>query len=130
MMTVVSLWIAAPILATTIALQWTLLRAKHRNELTRLHDRQMEHQHAVSQNIEQWKRQIAQLQHDLAAARLQIKQLSRSGVARRQAESHLKAALDRMLDNEVPSRRSVPVDGFAETQPSPYSNHDGDLLLR
>ena len=130
MNSVVSLWLAAPVLGMAIIVQWTVLRKKHRSELARQHALHMQHQQDVSRHVEQWKRQIGQLQHDLAAARLQVKQLSMGRAARAQGESRVKETLDRMLDDAAASRPALPADGFAETQPSPHSRHDIDLLIR
>jgi len=130
MSTIVSLWIAAPVLAMTVIVLWTVLRTKHRSELTRQHARHVQQQRTTSQHIEQTKRQIGQLQHDLAAAKLQVKRLSADRASPPQGDSRVKEALNRMLDDASAARRDLPADGFAETQPSPHSQHDIDLLLR
>ena len=130
MNTVVHLWIAALVPATAIILQWTVLRTRHRAALTRQHARHVQQQQIASRHIEQAKRQIGQLQHDLAAARLQVKRLAISGAAPPQSNLRAKAALERALDDAEASRRHLPPDGFAETQPSPHSPHDIDLLIR
>ena len=130
MNTVVSLWVAAPILGTAVIVQWTLLRTKHRSELSRQRARHVQQQQTTSHHAEQAKRQIGQLQHDLAAARLQVKQLSTGRAAPSQGDSRVKETLNRMLDDVSASRRHLPIDGFADTQPSPHSQHDIDLLLR
>ena len=130
MNTVVSLWIAAPIIGTAVIVQWTLLRTKHRSELSTQRARHVQQQQTTSHHAEQAKRQIGQLQHDLAAARLKVKQLSTGRAALPRDDSGAKEALHRMLDDASASRRHLPTDGFAETQPSPHSQHDIDLLLR
>jgi chromosome segregation ATPase len=130
MNTVIDLWIAAPLLGTAVILQWTALRTKYRNELTKQRARHEQHQQTASRDIEQAKRQIGQLQHDLAAARLQLKRLSMSGAAPTQSDPHMKEALNRMLDDASASRRHLPTNGFADTQPSLHSQHDVGLLFR
>jgi len=130
MNTVASLWIATAILGTAVIVQWTMLRAKYRSELTKQRTRYVQAQQTASHHLEQAKRQIAQLQHDLSAARLQVKQLSASRVARRQVDPGVKEELDRMLDDADALRRHLPTNDFADTQPSPHSQHDVDLLLR
>ena len=130
MNTVVSLWVAAPILGTAVIVQWTLLRTKHRSELSRQRARHVQQQQATSRDIEQAKRQIGQLQHDLAAARLQVKQLSTGRAAPSQGDSRVKETLNRMLDDVSASRRHLPIDGFADTQQWRHSEHNLDLLLR
>jgi hypothetical protein len=128
--TVVHLWIATLILATAIILQWTVLRTKYRAALTRQHARHVQQQQIASRHIEQAKRQIGQLQHDLAAARLQVKRLSMDRASPPQSNSRAKAALELALDDAAASRRHLPPDGFAETQPSRHSTHDIGLLIR
>ena len=105
-----------------------MLRTKYRNELTRQHARHEQQQQATSRDIEQAKRQVGQLQHDLAAATLQVKRLSAGRPT--QSDSRMKEALDRMLDDADASRRHLPTNGFADTRPSPHSAHDIGLLFR
>ncbi len=126
----ISVWIAGPTFGTAVVAQWILLRLKYRSELAKQHARHVHHHQIMSRHMEQWKRQIGQLQHDLSAARLQVKQLSAGRVVRPQGESWMAEALNQMLDNAAPSRPSLPPDGFAETQPSPHLQQCNDLLLR
>jgi len=128
MNTVINLWIAAPVLAAAVILQWTVLRTKYRNELTKQHARHEQQQQTTSRDIEQAKRQIGQLQLDLAAATLQVKRLSAGRPT--QSDSRMKEALNRMLDDADASRRHLPTNGFADTEPSPHSPHDIGLLFR
>jgi len=130
MNTAVSLWIAAPAFGTAVIVQWTVLRMVYRNELTKQRARRVEQQQTASRYIEQARRQIGQLQHELAAARLQVKRLSMDRAAPPQSDSRAKEALHRMLDDASASRPHLPPDGFAETQPLPHSQRDVDLLLR
>ena len=71
----------------------------------------------------QSKRQIGQLQNDLAAAKLQLKRVGKSAAASRQA-------LERELDSAEARRDDLPINGFADTQPSPQVNQYGSLLLQ
>jgi len=121
MNTVVNLWIAASVLGTAVILQWIVLRTKYRNETTKQRARHEQQQQIASRHIEQTKRQIGQLQHDLAAATLQVKRLSA------QSDSRMKEELHRMLDGADASRCLLPTNGFADTQPSP---HGIGLLFR
>ena len=127
---VISVWIAGPTFGTAVVAQWILLRLKYRSELGKQHGQHVHHHQIMSRHMEQWKRQIGQLQHDLAAARLQVKQMSAGRVVRPQGESWMVEALNQMLDKAAPSRPSLPADGFAETQPSPHVQQRNDLLLR
>ena len=130
MNTIVSLWVAAPVLGTALVLLWVVLRAMHRNNVTELHTRYAQQLRIADSHAQQTKQQIGQLQHDLAASRLQIKQLSTGRAARPQGGSRAKETLERMLDDASASRRHLPIDGFADTQPSAHSERDIDLLLR
>jgi predicted nucleic acid-binding Zn-ribbon protein len=79
--------------------------------------------------LEQTKRQIGQLQSDLAAARMQLKQ--RGSSAAMHGHSSARRTLEREFDDTSESRHSVLIDGFAETQPAPqeFTQH-GSLLLQ
>ena len=129
MNTIINLWIAAPVLGAAVILQWTVLRTKYRNELTKQHARHEQQQQATSRDIEQAKRQVGQLQHDLAAARLQVKRLTVVAAAPVQNTSPARKTLQRTLD-DVSQSRPLPVDGFADTRPFRHSEHDQGLLLR
>ena len=124
MNTVVNLWIAAPVLGTALILQWAVLRTKYGHELTKQRDRHEQQQQTTTRDTEQAKWQIGKLQHDLVAATLQVKRSST------QSDSRIKDAVNRMLDDADALRRHLPTNDFADTQPSPHSQHDVDLLLR
>lgn len=128
MNTVVSLWIAAPVVGAAVVLQWGALRTRYRNELGKLHARHMHHHQIAKGNLEQAKRQIGQLQHDLAAARLQVKRLS-VAAAPGQSGAPVKRTPARALGDEAASKRRLPADGFAEARPFLPSGRV-DLLLR
>jgi len=130
MNTVLSLWIAGPALGIAVFVQWAVLRTKYRNELTRQHARHVQQQQTMNMHVQQAKRQIGQLQHDLAAARLQVKRLTAVAAATVQNESPPRNTLARTPDNASQSRPRLPVDGFADTRPFRHSEHDQGLLLR
>jgi len=129
MNTVLSLWIAGPALGIAVIVQWAVLRTKYRNELTRQHARHVQQQQTMGLHVQQAKRQIGQLQHDLAAARLQVKRLTVVAAAPVQNTSPARKTLQRTLD-DVSQSRPLPVDGFADTRPFRHSEHDQGLLLR
>jgi len=79
--------IAALLLGTAVILQWSVLRTKYRNELTRQRVQHEQQQQITSRHVEQAKRQIGQLQHDFAAAKLQVKRLSTQSDSRIKARS-------------------------------------------
>ena len=101
---------------------------KYRNELTKQNVRHERQQETTSRDIEQAKRQLGQLQLDLAAAALQVKRLSAGRPT--QSDSRMKEALNRMLDDADASQRHLPTNAFAARQPSPHSAHDIGLLFR
>ncbi len=87
--------------------------------------------HAASKRTDRAPRstQIAQLQHDLAAAKLQATRYATDDAALRQSRSRAKEALQRTLDDAEASCRHLPPNGFADTMPSPQ--FPGlDMLLR
>ena len=68
-------WLMAALLALASAtLQWTVLRARHRQALEAQRARLEAQQKVAVAKLDHAKRQIAQLQQDLAAARLELKQ--------------------------------------------------------
>ncbi|WP_372526704.1 hypothetical protein [Piscinibacter sp.] len=127
MNTIVNLWPVALALGVAVSLQWAVLRTKYRIELTRQRARHVQQRHTTSRNLEQFKRQIGQLQHDLAAARMQAKRLSHDGAA---LQRRAREELLRTLDDAPTSRHGLPINGFADTQPSPLSPPCVGLMFR
>jgi hypothetical protein len=113
----------AIVLGTSLILQGVVLRIVYRRKVTKQHAKHLQFQQTINGQVEQTKRQIGQLQSDLAAARAQLKQGGKSVAAPRQA-------LDRELDDASGSRHQLPVNGFADTQPSPQVTEYGSLLLQ
>ena len=112
-----------------IALQWSVLRSRYRSELTVQRARHQLQEQTTSQYLEQARKQIGQLQHDLSAAKLQARRHTTDDAALRQSRSRAKEALERTLDDGDASRRRLPPDGFADTMPS--QEFPGvDMLLR
>jgi len=130
MITVVSLWIAALVLGTALIVLWNALGIKHRRELNKLHTKYAQQQHLMRLHMQEAKRQIGQLQHDLAAARLQVKRLTLVAATPVQSDSRANKTLQSALDDAWETSRRLPVDGFADTRPFRHSQHDADLLLR
>jgi hypothetical protein len=129
MNTIVGLWLAAPGLGTALILQWTLLRRRHRSALTKQHAKHAQQHQILIQHVQQAKRQIGQLQHDLAAARLQIKRTTPPAASQVQRDSPARNALERTLNAPSEVRRRLPTDGFADTRPFRHSDHDRNVLL-
>ncbi len=128
MSTVLHLWIAALVFGAAGVLQWAVLRSRYRKELTKQHAKLVQHHQSWCRHTEQVKRQIAQLQHDLASARLQVKRLSTGRES--QCEPDVKDRLERALDDAAASRQGLPADGFAETRPAPYAGREAALWIR
>jgi predicted RNase H-like nuclease (RuvC/YqgF family) len=125
-----SFWVLAIVLGAFLILQGAVLRIVHRRKAARQHARYQQAEQAMNGKIEQTKRQIGQLQTDLAAARRQIKQL---GKGHAQPVPDLAAerwALERELDDAPSSRHALPPNGFADTRPSPQVTQFGSLLFQ
>ena len=78
----------------------------------------------------QTKRQIGQLQSDLKTARQQLKLLATNEATSVRDDSEARQALERELDDGTSVRSSLPLHGFADTQPTPQDTQNGSLLLR
>ncbi len=130
MNTIVNLWPVALALGVAVSLQWAVLRTKYRSELTRQRARHVQQRHTTSRDLEQFKRQIGQLQHDLAAARMQAKRNAQDGAALQRSRSRAREELLRTLDDATTTRRGLPIDGFADTLPAPLSPHGVGLMFR
>jgi uncharacterized protein HemX len=130
MSVLVSGWALAIVLGASLILQGVVLRAAYRRKAARRQARHLQFQQTMTRQADQAKRQIGQLQSDLAAARLQLKQVDGRNVASMQGRALAKQALERGLDDATVSRYSLPVDGFADTQPSSPRTHHGSLLLQ
>ena len=112
-----------------LAVQWIFHRSLQRRALAGLKSRHLQQQLNASRKLEQARRQIGQLQQELAAARLELKQ-RRDRAASHAAPAPLsKEALSRQLD-AAPARPKLPADGFADTLPSQQFPHADELLLR
>jgi hypothetical protein len=130
MNTVVSLWIAAPVLGKAVILQWTVLRMKYRNELTKQLARCEQQQQATSRDIEQGEAADRATATRLGCCHASSQAALGGRAAPTQSDSRMKEALNRMLDDADASRRHPPTNGFVDTQPSPHSPHDIGLLFR
>jgi septal ring factor EnvC (AmiA/AmiB activator) len=124
------LWILAIVLGVSLVVQGIVLRNAYRRKLALQQALQLRFQQEMNGRLEQTKRQISQLQNDLAAARQQLKQLGKGDAALVQDNSPARQALERELDEATALRPSLPVDGFADTLPSPQDPKDKSLLLR
>lgn len=121
------LWSLVSGLAIALVLQGFLMRASYRRKAAALLARQSKFEEAANGRLEQTKRQVAKLQSDLAAARLQLRQLGKSHAVV-PAAAPAREALERELDDASSRESRTPGDGFADTQPSPTSY--GSLLMQ
>jgi len=125
-----TLWLAAMLFSAGVVLQWVVLRARYRNEIFKQRSRHQQQQQATAQQLEQAKRQIGQLQHDLTAARL-LAQRQAAGPAVPAPSPARPKAVAHSCARETPAlQRTLPADGFAETLPAPQYPHDASLLMR
>jgi hypothetical protein len=125
MNTTLAIALAALAAAALIAGQWALQRLLQRRALGALKGRHLQQQANLGRKLERAKRQIAQLQQELAAARLDVKQ-------RRDRAAPPPVPTREMLSRELdaaPQRPRLPVDGFADTLPSQQFAHAEELLL-
>lgn len=129
MSTLVTFGALAIVLGACLILQGVVLHKAYRRKVTRQHTKHLQFQQAMNRQYEQAKRQIGQLQNDLAAARVRLKNSGKSAVAATQSRALARQALERDLDDATAARGALPVDGFADTQPSPVTQH-GSLLLQ
>jgi septal ring factor EnvC (AmiA/AmiB activator) len=115
-----------------LATQALVMRAVHRRALARQHTKHQQHQQMLNGQFEQTRKQISQLQSDLATARRDLRQLSKKGTAApvQRDPAAVRQSLEREIDAASASRRPLPADGFAETQPSLEVTQYGSLLIQ
>jgi len=120
--------LAAAAVALVVA-QWIFHRSLQRKALDALKSRHLQQQLNVKGKLDQAKRQIAQLQQELAASRLELKQRRERAAPPPLPPVPSREELSRQLD-EAPSRPRLPIDGFADTLPSLQYPHADELLVR
>lgn len=125
------LWVLAIALGACLILQGVVLRIAHRRRQALQQAKHLQFEQTMNGRLEQTKRQIGQLQSDLAAARGQLKQRGNHGATSVQGSASARRTLEREFDDASESRHSVFADGFADTQPAPqeFTQH-GSLLLQ
>ncbi|HKW85318.1 MAG TPA: hypothetical protein VJN68_16340, partial [Burkholderiaceae bacterium] len=95
-----------------LAAQALAMRASHRRALARQQAKHQQQQQALSGQFEQTRKQISQLQSDLANARRELRQLSRkSPTPAPRDTAAAKQALEREIDAASASRHAPPPDG-------------------
>ncbi|HJV96784.1 MAG TPA: hypothetical protein VJ608_12140 [Albitalea sp.] len=95
------LWPVA-IVPTVAWVQWWATRRAHRKQLAAARARHLSALQAAAKMLRKSRQQVAELQRELAAARLTARRLPRAA---------------------SPSSAAAPVDGFADTMPSQQFSH-------
>lgn len=122
-------WILVGGLTLALVAQGVLMRASGRRKLAAAQAKFVKSEEAASGRLEQTKRQVAKLQSDLAAARLQLKQLAKPQPAPIVAAAVDRQALERELERADAARAQLPPsDGFADTQPAVTTQFGGLLM--
>jgi TolA-binding protein len=122
------LWTLIAGLGAALVLQGVMLRRVHRRKLAHQQVVLQRTQHALNSKLEKTKSQITQLQSDLSTVRSQLERQTRRGTPAA-ANTPSKQDIERQLDEATAARRTLPVDGFADTQPA-SSTQFGSLLLQ
>jgi septal ring factor EnvC (AmiA/AmiB activator) len=114
------------------AAQAFAMRATHRRALARQLAKHQQHQQTLNSQFEQARKQISQLQSDLATARRELRQMSRKGPAApaQRDTAATRQSLEREIDAGRAPRGVLPPDGFAETQPALEVTQYGSLLIQ
>ena len=125
------MWVLAIALGACLILQGVVLRMAYRRQVALQRAKHLQFEQTMNGKLEQTKRQIGQLQSDLATARGQLKQRGNHGATASQGNASARRSMEREFDEASESRHSILVDGFAETQPAPqeFTQH-GSLLLQ
>jgi septal ring factor EnvC (AmiA/AmiB activator) len=123
------------VIATTLVAlvtQALVMRAAHRRALARQHMKFQQHQQLLNGQFDQTRKQIGQLQSDLATARRELRELGKKSTAApaQPDPAAARQALERELDAGSAARRALPPDGFADTQPSLDTAQYGSLLIQ
>ena len=122
------LWVVVIVLC--LVLQGTVLHIVYRRKFAVQKAARLQFQQAMNGKLDQTKRQIGQLQSDLKTARQQLKQRGTSDAASMRNEHEARQTLERELDDATTLRSSLPLHGFADTQPMPQDTQNRSLLLR
>ena len=124
------LWMLAGVLGAGLVLQAVVLRIAYRRKVAMQQARHLQSEQTLSDKLDRAKRQVGQLQNDLAAARRQIVQLGKDSGASVQGSVSARQLLERELDAAPAERYSQAVEGFADTQPAPMVTQHGSLLFQ
>ncbi|WP_372529142.1 hypothetical protein [Piscinibacter sp.] len=129
-MHLIQFWLVVAIVLPVALLQWWAMRRIHRKNLAAERARRLSAQQAATKLLHQTRQQIAQLQQELAAARLAAKRPPRPALPRPTRIPTARDSLMKILDEAPQPARGLPPDGFAETMPSlqfPHASQYGSL---
>jgi len=126
---ILSPWTLSAVLAAGLVIQSLVLSSRYQRKALRAQAKVAQMQQLNAAQIEQARKQIGQLQHDLSATRLQLKRSNRLPAdVPLSVHSPAREALERAFDS-APTHE-LPRDGFAETQPSrQFTTQHGDLIF-
>jgi len=116
-----TMWVLVVVFGVCLILQGIVLRIAHRRKAALQQAKHLQFQQTTSAQAEQTKRQIGQLQSDLANARRQRKESNQPSATAAKWSSTMQE-LESELDH-APDSQQLPADGFADTQPWPQSQH-------
>ncbi len=116
------LWLAGLGASAVIAVQWIFLRTRYLKGITQQRARHQQSQQTIHQQLEQAKRQISHLQHELSSSKQQLARLAAKLPS--PARPRPVAVPKRSHEDATEDRKSLPVDGFADTLPTPQFPHD------
>jgi heme exporter protein D len=119
------LGLAAALSVAVIAAQWIFLRSRYLKGITEQRARHQQAQQTTHQQLDQAKRQIGHLQHELSLSKQQIARLAAKLPS--PARPRAMAAPQRSRDEGAQERHSLPPDGFADTLPTPQFPRDAAL---
>ncbi len=116
------LWLAALGAGAVIVAQWVFLRSRYLNAINQQRARHQQSQQTTHQQLDQAKRQISHLQHELSVSKQHIARLAAKVPS--PGRQRAVAVPQRSRDEASETRRTLPVDGFADTLPTPQFPHD------
>ena len=115
-MSLMSLWPHLAVNGLVVAVVWAWMHARYKKRLAVQKARHVQFQQASSRLMLEAKRQVAQLNKDLAAARLAVKLAVQERAAPARMPATVKQTTKRI--DVATTRMQLPVDGFADTLPS------------
>lgn len=118
------LWLAVLGSSIVIVAQWIFLRSRYLKGINQQRARHQQSQQTTHQQLDQAKRQISHLQHELSMGKQQIARLAVKLPSPTVARPRPVAVPQRQGNETLDTRRSLPVDGFADTLPTPQFPRD------